>query len=46
MDIQYTNNFYQLANLRSKALQNIVKLDFLVRKYTIWQPLLRTQVIN
>jgi hypothetical protein len=32
MVIKYTNIF------DSKALQNIPKLGFLVRKYTIWQP--------
>jgi hypothetical protein len=30
--IKYTNIFH------SKALQNLPKLGFLVRKYTIWQP--------
>jgi hypothetical protein len=38
MTIKYTNIFH------SKAIQNLPKFGFLVRKYTIWQP--RRQVLT
>jgi hypothetical protein len=36
MTIKYVGTYTNI--FLSKALQNVPKLEFLVRKYTIWQP--------